>query len=53
MECLTCSTKMQCYNDVNDISTRIDWVKCPKCGSEAEIRYGENGKYITEVTWKR
>lgn len=53
MECHTCRTKMKCYDDVNDISTRIDWLKCPKCGSWAEVEYGENGKYINKVTWKR
>jgi Zn finger protein HypA/HybF involved in hydrogenase expression len=53
MKCLTCKTEMKCYDDVNEISTRIDWVKCPKCGSIAEIIYGNNGEYISEVNWKR
>jgi len=53
MECLTCHTQMKCVDDVNDISIRIDWVKCPKCGSAAEIQYGDNGKYILKVTWAR
>lgn len=53
MECFTCKTKMDCFNDVNDISIRIDWVKCPKCNSEAQIDYGQNGKYIEKVLWKR
>jgi DNA-directed RNA polymerase subunit RPC12/RpoP len=53
MECLTCKTKMECTDDINDISTRIDWVECPKCGSTAEILYYENGKYIKQVLWNR
>lgn len=53
MECITCKTKMKCVDDVNDISIRIDWEECPKCGSKAEIQYGENGKYITKVIWQR
>jgi len=53
MKCLTCQTTMKCYDDVNDISVRIDWVKCPKCGSQAEIQYGNNGEYIEKVIWNR
>jgi Zn finger protein HypA/HybF involved in hydrogenase expression len=53
MKCFTCHTEMECYNDVNNISTRIDFVKCPKCGSEANIIYGNNGEYIKKVEWFR
>ena len=53
MKCLTCKTEMVCVNDVNDISVRIDFVECPKCGSHADIIYGNNGEYISEVLWKR
>src|SRR5512138_57477 len=45
MKCLTCNTEMVCYNDVNDIYQRIDWLKCPKCDSKAEIIYGNHGEY--------
>jgi len=44
---------MKCIDDVNDISVRIDFVKCPKCGSKANIIYGNNGEYIEKVEWKR
>jgi hypothetical protein len=44
---------MICCDDVNDISARIDWVKCPKCGSKAEIEYGNHGEFINKVIWKR
>lgn len=53
MKCLTCKTQMKCENDVNDVSTRIDWEVCPKCGSKAEIIYGNNGEYIEKVIWER
>jgi Zn finger protein HypA/HybF involved in hydrogenase expression len=53
MKCLTCKTEMECKDDVNDVSTRIDWVVCPKCGSTAEITYGNNGEYIEKVFWER
>ena len=53
MKCLTCKTEMKCINDVNDISTRIDWEKCPKCKSKAEIQYENGGEYVEKVTWKR
>lgn len=53
MKCHTCKTVMECYDDVNDVGVRIDWVKCPKCSSTAEIRYGNNGEYIEKVVWER
>jgi ssDNA-binding Zn-finger/Zn-ribbon topoisomerase 1 len=53
MKCFTCKTKMVCFDDVNTISIRIDFVKCPKCGSEADIIYGNNGEYINRVDWRR
>lgn len=53
MECVTCKTKMICVDDVNDMGARIDWLECPKCKSKAEIIYGERGKYIEKLVWKR
>jgi hypothetical protein len=53
MKCFTCKTEMKCYSDVNDISNRIDFVKCEKCGSRADIVYGNNGEFIEVVYWKR
>lgn len=53
MECITCKTEMKCINDVNEMSARIDWLKCPKCGSKAEIIYAYHGRYIAKVTWQR
>jgi hypothetical protein len=44
---------MKCIDDVNDESTRIDFEECTKCGSHAEIEYGNHGEYITKVVWKR
>lgn len=53
MKCHTCKTRMVCYDDVNDVDVRIDWLRCPKCGSHAEIKYGNNGEYIKKVSWRR
>jgi len=53
MNCFTCKNEMVCVDDVNEISVRMDFVKCPKCNSEAEIYYGKNGEYIKEVVWRR
>jgi len=53
MKCITCKSEMICYDDVNDISIRIDWVKCPKCNSKAEIQYENNGEYVEKVVWER
>jgi Zn finger protein HypA/HybF involved in hydrogenase expression len=44
---------MKCVDDVNDISVRIDFVECPKCGSKADIIYENNGEYVKEVNWRR
>jgi len=53
MKCVTCKTQMECVDDVNNIGMRIDWEKCPKCGSKAEIEYGNNGEYVKQVIWTR
>ena len=44
---------MVCFNDVNDEHIRMDALRCPKCESKAVITYGNNGKYIQQVEWKR
>jgi len=53
MKCITCKTIMVCFDDVNEVSTRIDFVKCPKCGLSADIIYSNNGEYISQVNWRR
>lgn len=53
MKCYTCETEMICTDDVNYIGNRIDFVKCPKCQSQADIIYGDNGKYIKSVNWRK
>lgn len=53
MKCITCKTEMKCIDDVNEISTRIDWLECPKCKSKAEVTFGSNGEYIEKVIWDR
>jgi len=52
MKCIKCKTEMACYNDVNDISVRIDWLRCSKCSSEAEVVYSTNGdRRVIKLTW--
>lgn len=51
MKCLTCNTKMKCYDDVTTNFTRIDWVQCPECESRAELLYDNGTKQIKKVTW--
>lgn len=53
MECYTCKTKMECVDDINTEFLRIDWFKCPKCKSKAEVIYGNHGEYIKRVIWER
>ena len=52
MKCLTCGENMECYDDINDDCRRIDFVKCPKCGSKAIITYSSDG-YKSSVHWSR
>lgn len=47
-----CGEEMKCVDDVNDIDIRIDWLRCPKCNSFAEIIYDNNNR-IDSTTWKR
>lgn len=53
MNCLTCHDLMVCYDDVNTMTIRIDFVRCKRCGSKATITYGDKGRYISKVTWQR
>lgn len=55
MKCLTCKEKMECINDVNNVSVRIDWLECPKCKSTAQVEYEVNGEHISirKVLWER
>ena len=54
MKCLECGTEMKCVDDVNTISTRIDWEKCPKCGATVEIEYSSSVDLkLKRVLWKR
>lgn len=52
MECMACGKTMVCYDDINDEIYRIDWLKCPRCGSWAEITYNKKG-FKETVTWKQ
>jgi len=53
MDCFTCQTKMKCVDDVNDVTARIDILKCPLCGSTASVVFGMNGKFVEKVDWQR
>lgn len=54
MKCLECGEEMLCVDDVNDISTKIDFLKCEKCGATAEITYDNNIQKRKEmVVWKK
>ena len=53
MICHCCNEQMKCVDDVNEISTRIDWMRCPKCNSFAEIEYDTSSHKIIQVVWKR
>lgn len=53
MKCIICNVEMRCVDDVNDISTKIDWVVCPVCGTKAEINFTADRKNIEKVIWER
>jgi Zn finger protein HypA/HybF involved in hydrogenase expression len=52
MICLRCNNKMKCYDDVNYIDTRIDFVQCPMCDAKGEIIYKQDRMTIDKVNWK-
>lgn len=37
MYCCLCKTELICYDDVNNIGLRLDFMKCPQCGVKADI----------------
>ena len=43
MDCMTCGDEMICYDEVNDETLRIDWFRCVRCSSWAEIAYNKKG----------
>lgn len=53
MKCFTCRTKMVNFDDVVTDQVRIDWSRCPKCGSVSEMHLDPKDNYITELIWKR
>ena len=53
MECFTCHDRMECVDDINEAVVRLDLLRCKRCGSEATVTYGQNGKYIAKVEWSR
>ena len=52
MDCMTCGDEMICYDEVNDETLRIDWFRCVRCSSWAEIAYNKKG-HKEQVKWKR
>ena len=51
MKCIKCKTNMTCYDDVCYTGARIDFKKCSKCNSEADIIYNSNNE-IVKVEWR-
>lgn len=53
MKCFTCQSEMKNINDIVYESVRIDWYKCPKCNSIAQVELHPKGNYIEKVIWER
>lgn len=53
MECYTCKEEMKCYDDICQETVRIDWYKCPRCNSVAQVRLDPNKYFPIEVIWSR
>lgn len=53
MKCHCCGEEMKCVDDVNEATVRIDWMKCPKCSSFAEIEYNTCTHNIDQILWRR
>lgn len=52
-KCLKCGTEMVCYDDIVYQTCRIDWLKCPECGSKAEIEYNPCTNEMIGFKWER
>lgn len=52
MKCFKCNTEMKCYDDINYETVRMDFEKCPKCNSKAEIIYNISTHTISKVIWR-
>ena len=37
MYCCLCKSEMKCYDDVNNIGFRADFMKCEHCGIKADV----------------
>ena len=53
MKCYACGENMKNVDDINDMAIRMDFKKCPKCGSAAQIVYNVQEGYIIKVIWDR
>jgi len=54
MKCIICESEMENIDDVNNISNRIDWMICPKCGTKAEIIYSNTEiPFVKNITFGR
>lgn len=50
MKCFKCQTEMECYDDVNYETERIDFERCPTCNSKADITYNRDMS-VSKVVW--
>ena len=53
MKCFTCNTEMNDVDDIVNQNIRIDWKKCPRCGSVAEVQLHPKDNYPIKIIWKR
>lgn len=54
MKCFTCGTRMENYDDIRNDFVKVDFRRCPKCGSKAEIQYYDDEcTFLSEVKWRR
>ena len=51
MKCINCKEDMYCYDDVNDISTRIDFCRCEQCDIKADIIFNCNDITKFHIEW--
>ena len=51
MNCITCGTEMEIYSDQKYLYTKLEWLKCPKCDSQAEITDSKEDGSIIAMNW--
>lgn len=49
--CVKCRTKMDCIDDINYDTVRIDYYQCPNCKSQETVQYNPHSMELIKLEW--